>query len=36
MYGDKWAATQAPDVLSVYCLYVLLLAMNGELQSQQV
>jgi hypothetical protein len=32
IYGQKWAQTEAPAVLSVYCLYILLLALNGETQ----
>jgi oligosaccharide translocation protein RFT1 len=30
VYGVRWAATPAPRVLSVYCAYLLLLAVNGE------
>ncbi|KAF5836137.1 Rft protein-domain-containing protein [Dunaliella salina] len=29
VYGKRWAQTEAPAVLSVYCLYILLLAVNG-------
>ncbi len=29
-YGQSWASTAAPEVLSVYCLYILLLALNGD------
>lgn len=30
VYGERWAATEAPAVLGVYCAYILLLALNGE------
>ena len=29
LYGDEWSATAAPQALAVYCLYVLLMAVNG-------
>jgi oligosaccharide translocation protein RFT1 len=29
LYGDKWTSTEAPTVLSVYCIYVLFMAVNG-------
>jgi oligosaccharide translocation protein RFT1 len=34
VYGPTWAGTAAPQVLSVYCLYILLLALNGERASK--
>lgn len=30
VYGQQWASTAAPQVLAVYCLYILLLALNGQ------
>ena len=29
VYGQRWAHTEAPAVLSAYCVYILLLAVNG-------
>ncbi len=29
LYSSKWSSTSAPHVLSVYCLYVLFMAVNG-------
>jgi len=30
LYGGKWSATDAPMVLSWYCLYIFIMAMNGQ------
>jgi len=29
LYGPKWSRTDAPQVLALYCFYVLMLALNG-------
>lgn len=29
VYGQRWAATEAPAALAWYCSYILLLAVNG-------
>eukprot|EP01061_Rhynchopus_euleeides_P021936 TRINITY_DN35804_c0_g1_i1.p2 TRINITY_DN35804_c0_g1~~TRINITY_DN35804_c0_g1_i1.p2 ORF type:complete len:288 (+),score=117.33 TRINITY_DN35804_c0_g1_i1:35-865(+) len=29
LYGEKWVATDAPSLLSVYCIYVALMGVNG-------
>eukprot|EP01130_Rhizamoeba_saxonica_P011392 TRINITY_DN4736_c0_g1_i1.p1 TRINITY_DN4736_c0_g1~~TRINITY_DN4736_c0_g1_i1.p1 ORF type:complete len:464 (-),score=30.65 TRINITY_DN4736_c0_g1_i1:94-1485(-) len=29
LYGDKYSSSEAPRILSYYCLYVMLLALNG-------
>lgn len=29
LYGEKWGNTHAGDILRVYCLYVLTMAING-------
>ena len=34
-YGQTWAATPAPGVLAWYCLYILLLGVNGILEAFQ-
>ena len=35
VYGQAWAATPAPGVLACYCLYILLLGVNGILEAFQ-
>ena len=30
LYGKKWSETEAPEVLSYYCIYVGALALNGK------
>ena len=30
VYSTRWSETEAPTVLACYCLYILLLAVNGE------
>ena len=34
-YGQAWSATPAPGVLAWYCLYILLLGLNGILEAFQ-
>ena len=29
VYGQRWSETEAPQALAAYCLYILLLAVNG-------
>jgi oligosaccharide translocation protein RFT1 len=29
VYGQRWAQTEAPEVLAVYTGYIMLLALNG-------
>ena len=29
VYGQRWSETEAPRALAAYCLYILLLAVNG-------
>jgi hypothetical protein len=29
LYGEAWSSTEAPDALAAYCVYVLLMAING-------
>ncbi|GFH13968.1 PPM-type phosphatase domain-containing protein, partial [Haematococcus lacustris] len=36
VYGQRWADTQAPQVLALYCAYILLLAVNGEWAGKRV
>lgn len=33
VYGQRWSETDAPRALAVYCLYILLLAVNGILEA---
>ena len=33
VYGQRWSETEAPKALAVYCLYILLLAVNGILEA---
>lgn len=33
VYGLRWSETEAPRALAVYCLYILLLAINGILEA---
>lgn len=33
VYGQRWSETEAPRALAVYCLYILLLAVNGILEA---
>ena len=33
VYGQQWSETEAPRALAVYCLYILLLAVNGILEA---
>lgn len=33
MYGLRWSETEAPRALATYCLYILLLAVNGILEA---
>ena len=33
VYGPRWSETEAPRALAVYCLYILLLAVNGILEA---
>ena len=33
VYGQRWSETDAPRALAVYCLYILLLALNGILEA---
>lgn len=30
LYGEAWSSTEAPDALAAYCVYVLLMAINGD------
>lgn len=30
LYGQKWSDGEAPRALKYYCLYVVVLAMNGK------
>ena len=33
VYGQRWSETEAPRALAVYCLYILLMAVNGILEA---
>jgi hypothetical protein len=33
VYGQRWAQTEAPEVLAVYAGYIMLLALNGAPRS---
>lgn len=33
VYGQRWSETEAPRALAAYCLYILLLAVNGILEA---
>ena len=35
LYGEAWSSTEAPDVLAAYCVYVLLMAINGAYACRQ-
>ena len=33
LYGLRWSETEAPRALATYCVYILLLAVNGILEA---
>ena len=33
VYGQRWSETEAPRALAIYCMYILLLAVNGILEA---
>ena len=36
LYGEAWSSTEAPDALAAYCVYVLLMAINGAYAGKQI